>query len=238
MECLRHVDEVNAQIPTIIFEAKDVSGRDLSAVKVTMDGEPIVERLEGTALSMDPGEHTFVFETAGQPAVTKQFLIQESQKERREEIDFGQPEVTPTTQGAPPAQPPPPVPSPHVVEPSSAIAPREPNSALGTQKVLGITAAGVAVVAVGLGSAFGLIAISRKNDAEKACPNLCADQSGVDAWSDAKTAAQISDVAFIVGGLALAGGAVLWFTARPQSDGGPSAQVGFGPGSVQVNGMW
>ena len=54
-ECTRRVDEVNGQIPTIIFEAKDAaSGKDLSAVKVTMDGELIADRLEGTAISIDP----------------------------------------------------------------------------------------------------------------------------------------------------------------------------------------
>ena len=88
-ECARRVDEVNAAIPTIIFEAKGASGADLSAVKVTMDGEVLAERLEGSALSIDPGEHTFVFETAGQPSLTKQFVIGEAQKERREAISFG-----------------------------------------------------------------------------------------------------------------------------------------------------
>jgi hypothetical protein len=53
-ECLRRVDEINAAIPTVIFEAKDGAGGDLSAVRVTMDGEVLAERLEGTALSINP----------------------------------------------------------------------------------------------------------------------------------------------------------------------------------------
>src|SRR5580700_7074280 len=44
-ECGSRVDEVNKQIPTIIFAAKDASGADLSAVKVTMDDEVLAERL-------------------------------------------------------------------------------------------------------------------------------------------------------------------------------------------------
>jgi hypothetical protein len=51
---LRRVDEINAAIPTVIFEAKDGAGGDLSAVRVTMDGEVLAERLEGTALSINP----------------------------------------------------------------------------------------------------------------------------------------------------------------------------------------
>src|SRR5579863_741315 len=64
-ECVRRIDPVNAAIPTIIFEAKDAAGNDMTAVRVTMDGQPIADRLEGSAISIDPGTHTFRFEAAG-----------------------------------------------------------------------------------------------------------------------------------------------------------------------------
>jgi hypothetical protein len=38
-ECIRRETAVNAAIPTIVFEVKDSAGNDLSAVRVTMDGE-------------------------------------------------------------------------------------------------------------------------------------------------------------------------------------------------------
>jgi hypothetical protein len=53
-ECERRVVAVNAAIPTLVFEAKDAAGNDLSAVTVTMDAKPLVDRLEGTAISLDP----------------------------------------------------------------------------------------------------------------------------------------------------------------------------------------
>src|SRR5580658_1231325 len=40
-ECVRRVDPVNAAIPTIIFEAKDAAGNDMSAVTITMHGHPL-----------------------------------------------------------------------------------------------------------------------------------------------------------------------------------------------------
>ena len=98
-ECTRRVTDINGAMPTIVFEAKDPAGNDLSAVKVTIDGQVIAERLEGTALSIDPGDHTFTFETAGQPAVQKSFVIREAEKERRERIQFGTP-VAPPAEGA------------------------------------------------------------------------------------------------------------------------------------------
>ena len=85
-ECVRRVDPVNAAIPTIIFEAKDAAGNDMTAVKVTMDGQPLAERLEGSAISLDPGTHTFRFEVMGQPPVEKTLVIYEAVKDRHEPI--------------------------------------------------------------------------------------------------------------------------------------------------------
>lgn len=226
-DCTKRLDDLERAQPTIIFEAKDGAGNDLSTVKVTVDGLSLTERLAGAPVAVEPGEHTFTFEAAGQPTLQKKLVIRESEKDRRERVTLGTTDtMTPansplaTPSGAPPASTPPP----------------ETSSGLGTQKILAIMAGGVGVVGIGLGSAFGLITISKKNDAQSACPNLCSSQDGVNKWSDAKDAATLSTVAFIVGGVALAGGAALWFTAP--SSGGSSAQVGVGLGTVQLKGAW
>ena len=78
----------------------------------------------------------------------------------------------------------------------------ETSSGLGTQKTLAIVAGGVGLVGLGLGSVFGLMTISKKNDAQSACPNLCSTQDGVTQRSDTKSAGNTSTVAFIVGGVA------------------------------------
>jgi hypothetical protein len=226
-ECLRRVDEVNAAIPTIIFEARDAAGNDLSAVTLTMDGQLLSERLEGTPLSIDPGEHTFVFETAGQEPITRHLVVRESQKERREPVVFG----AVAAKVSPPA--------PMVgagVQPSSDATP--PTPSLGTQKVVALVAAGVGVVGLGLGVTFGLIAISKKDEAEKACPATCASQDGVDKWSSAKSTGTLSTALFVVGGVGAVGADVLWTTAKPPAAGSIAAQLGITPGSVQLRGTW
>jgi hypothetical protein len=214
-ECLRHVDELNPAIPTVIFDVKDASGHDLTAVRATMDGEVLAERLEGTPLAIDPGNHTFRFETVGQAPVTTQLVILESQKDRRESVVFGNPAAPPT--------------------PAS---PREapPSSGLGTQRILGIAAAGVGVVGVGLGSVFGAMMLSKKSDAQLACSKQCSDPNGVSQWNDAVSNGNLATAFWIVGGVGIAGAAVLWFTAPSAS--APSAQVGLVPGMVQVKGTW
>jgi hypothetical protein len=217
LECLRHVDQVNTQIPTIIFEAKDAAGRDVSGVKVTMDGEPLADRLEGTALSVDPGEHAFVFEIAGQPTVVERLVISEAQKDRREPVTFG----TAASPAVPPAQ----------------LFPSQRGGGLGAQKTVALVAAGIGVVGLAVGSVFGALTVSKKSDAQNACPNLCSDQHGVDLWNDAVSSGNVATAFFVVGGLGIAGGAALWFTA-PSSGGAPAAQVGVGPGTLRLKGTW
>jgi hypothetical protein len=219
-ECVRRVDEVNGQIPTLIFAAKDASGADISAVRVSMDGEPLAERLEGLALSVDPGEHTFTFEAAGQAPFTKKIVILEAQKDRRELVTIGTPTTPPVTA------------APHVPGATEA------EGGLGVQKALAIACGGLGFVGLGVGTAFGLVALSKKSDAQSVCPNECATQADVNKWSDAKSAGNLSTIAFLVGGVALAAGAALWFTAKPTSSKRPSAQMGVGPGSFLLRGAW
>jgi hypothetical protein len=224
------VDQLNAEIPTVVFSVTDGSGADVTAVKISMDGEKLADQLDGTALAVDPGEHTFTFEMAGQPAMTKKLLIAQGQKDRRELVTLGSP---------PPPSFPPPSPSaaPSPTTPTGPLSPPPPTDSggLGTQKVLAIAAGGLGVVGLGIATAFGLMAISQKNDAESVCPNMCQTQDGVNKWHDASTSATVSTIGFIVGGVGIAGAAALWFTAP---SGRQQVQVGVGPGGLDVRGVW
>ena len=235
-ECIRRVGEVNVAIPTIVFEARDAAGSDLGSVRVTMDGEVLAERLEGTALSINPGLHTFAFETPGQPRLEKQLLIREGEKDRRERVTFGSTAsaaVAPAGvagQSAPGAT--------LVGSPTSGPAGESPSGHLGSQRMLAIAGAGVGIIGLGLGIGFGLDARSKHDDAVQACPGQCADQHGVNLWNQAQSAGNVSTVTFIVGAAGLAGAAALWFTAKPESTSGSGTKVGLGPGTLQLRGSW
>ena len=101
-ECIGRLPEIDASMPTVVFEAKDAAGTMVFAVKVKMDGELLAERLQGSALPIDPGEHTFTFEAAGRPSVEKHLMIFEGEKLRRERVEF-------EAIAAPKPAPPPPV---------------------------------------------------------------------------------------------------------------------------------
>ncbi len=235
-ECTRRVAEANTAIPTIVFAAKDSAGDDLVAVRVTMDGQPIADRLEGTALAIDPGEHTFTFETAGQAKIKKQFVIREGEKDRRERIAFGAPSA---------ASAPTPTAEPASILTSSPNTPADSSSqssGLGTQRILAIVAAGVGAVGIGVGIVYGLSAKSKHDTANAACPgSLCPNKNGVDLWNQAVSAGNVSTAGFIVGAVGLAGGAALWFMAphRSEESGEKAAtQVGLGLGMLQMKGVW
>jgi hypothetical protein len=215
-ECEQHLVAVNSQVPTLVFEAKDAAGNDLSAVTVTMDGKPLADRLEGTAISLDPGTHSFHFVSAGHAPVDKSFVLQEGEKGRRERIVFGA--GVAAAGGAAIVAP---VASAKGDEarPAGDADKGSASSSWGPLKTVGIVVGGVGIVGLGIGTAFGLMASSDKNNAN--CD--AAGQCNAGPLSDARNHANVSTVGFVAGGVLLAAGVGL---------------VVFGPkgraGSVQV----
>lgn len=84
------------------------------------------------------------------------------------------------------------------------------------QRIAGVVVGGVGIAGVVVGSIFGLIAISKSSEADEECAppdrTLCSAK-GVEAGDAQKSAGNVSTLAFIAGGVLVAGGAVLYFTA-------------------------
>lgn len=92
----------------------------------------------------------------------------------------------------------------------------EPESAWSGQKTAALAVGGAGVIGVVLGTIFGVKAIGKKSDADAACqpnaPTLC-EAAGFALRHEEKSAGTISTISFIAGGVALAGGVVLFMTA-------------------------
>lgn len=208
--CSTKVTELDSAIPTIVFGVKNAAGIDLSAVKVTMDGEVLTAKIDGTPLLVDPGRHTFRFEVQGEQPLDREFVIQQSDRNRIERLVVGK-QASPTK-----------------------LPPRRENTSMNTQRILALVSGGVGLVGVGLGSYFGVQAVSRKDTAEKVCPrDPCDDSDGNNAWISAGKSADRATVAFIVAGAFLTGGVALWLMDNPRS-----TQVGVGFGSLALGGRW
>jgi hypothetical protein len=247
--CQSRVRDLNAAVPTIVFLAKDGAGQDIVAVKVSMDGEPMGDRLDGTAMAVDPGQHRFTFEVAGQPPVERSLVISEGQKDRREAITLGASTASATASPGSVSAAPPSVAANSPA--SSAAAPTEPaapGSPGGGQRVAGIVIGAAGVVGLGLGAVFGGLAASDWSNAKAACngrPVSCTTSSNSPGFEDegsATTKATISTVGFIAGGALVAGGIVVFVTApkkssseTPASARGVEFLPSVGPGGT---GMW
>jgi hypothetical protein len=231
-DCTKRLDELEGAQPTIVFEAKDAAGADLGGVKVTVDGKVLTERLGGSALQVNPGEHTFTFEVPGQPPVSKHLVLREGEKERREQVVIGAPASSASPPSAPASLP---------ATPPAAIETPAPTTGggLGGQKTLGLVVGGVGVAGLVVGGIFGALTASaisaQKSDcaSSTSCSNYAQAQSDHSTWS---TDGTISTVAFIAGGVLVAGGAVLFFTAKsaPEQPAATALVVtpSVGPGSA------
>jgi len=103
-DCVKWLAELDQASPTVVVSAKGGKGEDLVDVKVTVDGELLVAKLDGKPTAVDPGSHLFRYETAGYPPVESQVMIHAGEKSRLLPVQFG----------TPPPPPPPPPPKPAV----------------------------------------------------------------------------------------------------------------------------
>jgi hypothetical protein len=191
--CSDRLKSVNAAIPSVVLEAKDGSGAPLVDVRVTMDGAPVAARLDGKALELDPGHHTFVFTTA-MGTVKQEVLVKEGAKDVSVTATF------PREREEPAAAPP--IDSRRRDEPPKPTPSENSGSPL---KTIGYVAGGLGIVGLGVGGFFGLRALGKKSDANCDANNKC-DPAPL---SDARSAATLSTVGFIAGGALLAGGVAL-----------------------------
>jgi hypothetical protein len=87
-DCLEQREEVEAGIPSIVWRAKDAHGQDTVDVRAFCDGTLLATQLDGRALSVDPGLHTFRFEAHGAPAIERKLVVSEGEKNRLVIIDL------------------------------------------------------------------------------------------------------------------------------------------------------
>jgi hypothetical protein len=87
-ECTEWLKDIEPRIPSVVLTAKNGAGADVTDVKVTMDGAPLAGSLDGLAVDVDPGPHTFVFEGAAGRTEQK-VLVAEGGKSQRVAASFG-----------------------------------------------------------------------------------------------------------------------------------------------------
>ncbi|MBL8721450.1 MAG: hypothetical protein JNL79_36015 [Myxococcales bacterium] len=100
-----------------------------------------------------------------------------------------------------------------VVKPSAAAAPAEPPVAGRSQRLVAFVMGGLGVVSLGVAAGFGLRARSKWGEAQGDCVGTVCGSRGVALAAEANRAAGLADIGLVVGGVAVAAGVVLFFTA-------------------------
>jgi hypothetical protein len=232
-DCAARLAEVDKAMPSLVFEVRDESDRDLSAIRITMDGQPLTDKLDGAAIPVDLGEHRFVFEAQGFARESRTLVMRQGDKNRRERIVLLTAHVAPpmSTASTTPA-----------VSESTAEKPAGDGSA---QRLLGLALGGAGVVGVVVGSVFGLVSKSTYDNAlssqcgqaVKFATNTC-NATGVQDVNSAHSQATVSTVGFIAAAALLGGGAYLYFTAPKAGDVSVGPSVGAGSAGLSVRGAW
>jgi hypothetical protein len=161
----------------------------------TLDGQRVATSL---VVAADPGSHALVVQATGRQPYTATISLRERQQL---EVVVSLLPLAPLGAGTPP--PPPPV--ARTVRTQSPLA------------TAGLVAAGVGVVGVAIGAAFGIEARARNDQSYSggcqgnACPaNAAAVRESALSWAHASTAA------FIAGGALVASGVVVWLVVPPR----------------------
>lgn len=100
-DCTTWLTEVNAQLPSVVVQARDAAGADLSDVRVLVDGVPVADQLDGRPIELDPGRHVLRLEHAGAVPVERSLVLVEGQKARAVEAQM----VPPPSETASPRLP-------------------------------------------------------------------------------------------------------------------------------------
>jgi hypothetical protein len=87
-ECTKWLVQIDAEMPSMVLLAKDEAGLPILDVQVTMDGELLTSRLDGRAVSVDPGMHDFAFQTVSGAVVERRVPIMQGERNRLVSVEF------------------------------------------------------------------------------------------------------------------------------------------------------
>ena len=193
-----------------------VAGPQDVAWTVKVDGEAIPLANLNMNRPIDPGEHVVDATAPGYKVARAKVNLPEAGTDSVAltlEPDPNAPKVVATV-------------APSSLSPTSsgAESAARTEAAIAPNRVPAYIAIGVGVAGLGVGGILGLMATSKKNDLDSACPDkLCpADQQ--DNIDTGKSMATISTVGFVVGAVGLVVGGYLYLTAGPSKSGARAAK--------------
>ncbi|MCL4755737.1 MAG: hypothetical protein KJ015_36645 [Myxococcales bacterium] len=211
--------ELRPRVPRAVVVVKGIDPKS-KALAVSVDGRPLAAALLGVPAPFDPGKHELVAKTSDGREAHATLEIQEKEEKSVELVLPPAPEGT-----APDAEP---------GEPSA-----QGSTAKSSQKTWAFVALGAGAVGLGVGVTTGLMATSKHQSAEDACPNgqCAAGSSGADDAEAFRSLRTVSTIGYVVAVVGVGAGVTLWLTSPERTE---QARVGawLGPQSAGIRGRF
>jgi hypothetical protein len=230
-EAQRRAKLVEDKLPKLAIVVPQVAR--LQGVVVMLDGRAVEVGVWGSAIPVDPGEHTIETKGPGLVPWSTKEVVPPGAATHTVNVPVSLHEEAP-------APPPPP---PGV---------KEKEAEGSSWRTVGLVVGGVGVVGAGVGTVLAAVAAGKKGDALSHCqttsPLVC-DATGAQLYGSAQTAADLATVVFAASGAALGAGVVLFASAPSGRGGAPKttgrvgrlgarATVGLGTGGFALHGEW
>jgi hypothetical protein len=232
----QHLKALDGKVSSLVIVVPPEADRpDLT---VTRDATPVGRAAWGTRLPVDPGPHAIEASAANKKPWKVVMTVAPNGDVQT--ATLAPLEDAPVAEAPPVAPPPAPAPAPVAPVLAPAPAPEEPHG-LSTRRTIAVVTAGVAVVAAGVGTYFGVRALSKHNDPNRTCtlePCTTADSLN----DQAKSAADASTISFGIAIAALVSSGILWFTDtsghRDHAGIHVTPDVAWGRGGIDVGGRF
>lgn len=202
----RHIDALEPRLVRLTIVVPAAVEADDPTIR--LDGNVVPRAAWGSAIPIDPGTH--VVDTDAPGRVHWQRSIEIKRDGGTAALDI------PPLEGLTPRTPVPILPPSAPALPARS-APYGPPIAVhpatgGWQRPLAVGIGALGFLGMALGAVFSLEATAEWHDAQPHCVGGC-DDVGYRVWSSANQDASHSTLAFALGGAAIAGGLVVWWTA-------------------------
>ena len=175
-------------------------------LEVTVDGAPFPAGKWSRAQPFDAGAHTVAASAPGKKRFDTKVALQDG---KSVEVKI------PGLENEPVATPP-------VAAGTEADKAREAGNG---QRRTGVVVGGVGVVGLLVGGGAGIFSVVKHGQAKDICADhsQCPDADGRSKWNAATDAGTVSTIGFIVGGMGVVAGALLYFTASKPSAASPTS---------------
>ncbi len=211
-------DRANVLEPKLSRLTVTVRGVE-AGLKVTRDGIDVGRGQWGAPLPIDPGEHRIAASAPGKKPFERVLRVAPDAKTVTVDVPALADEPVAQAPVIAPVTPAPSAATTTATTSTETTTSPEGASTWSSQKTLGLVAGGVGVIGLGIGAGFGLASKAKHDDADTNghCIGDRCDAEGIDLRHQAVTNGTISTVAFVAGGVLVAGGLVLFLTA-PKSE--------------------